>query len=132
MFSKKAACRLSRVLGASPAVCAAGVQEVCTGAVSFDPTRMSVRDAHLAQHVAAHERRRRVSWNDATVPSVPCSEHQARVAPRRLENNSWIGGNFPHASAVAVVMPIDLFANPLLVTGATFVAGVATSLTPCL
>jgi thiol:disulfide interchange protein DsbD len=29
-------------------------------------------------------------------------------------------------------MPMDLSANPLLVTGAVFVAGVATSLTPCL
>ena len=36
------------------------------------------------------------------------------------------------ASALDAVMSIDLSANPLLVAGAVFVAGVATSLTPCL
>ena len=35
-------------------------------------------------------------------------------------------------SALHEVMSIDLSANPLLVTGAVFLAGVATSLTPCL
>ena len=35
-------------------------------------------------------------------------------------------------AALHEVMSIDLSANPLLVTGAVFLAGVATSLTPCL
>ena len=63
---------------------------------------------------------------------VSCAEHWARAARRRRENNSRIGGNFPLRSAVAGVMSIDLSANPLLVAGAVFIAGVATSLTPCL
>jgi thiol:disulfide interchange protein DsbD len=41
-------------------------------------------------------------------------------------------GNFVLVTPLGAVMSIDLSANPLLVAGAVFVAGVATSLTPCL
>ena len=43
-----------------------------------------------------------------------------------------LGGNFAAAAVLVAVMSIDLSANPLLVAGAVFLAGVATSLTPCL
>jgi thiol:disulfide interchange protein DsbD len=41
-------------------------------------------------------------------------------------------GNFARTAALDAGMSIDLSANPLLVTGAAFLGGVATSLTPCL
>jgi thiol:disulfide interchange protein DsbD len=41
-------------------------------------------------------------------------------------------GNLPVATPLLAGMSIDLSANPILVTGAVYVAGIATSLTPCL
>ena len=71
------------------------------------------------------ERRRRS--NGAVLGTL-----RARVAPHEGKKRFWIGGNFPRRSALARVMSMDLSANPLLVAGAVFIPGVATSLTPCL
>ena len=54
-----------------------------------------------------------------------------RFAQRGGDSLKIVGNSAP-VSALHEVMSIDLSANPLLVTGAVFLAGVATSLTPCL
>src|SRR5678815_4741620 len=68
-----------------------------------------------------------VSWNVAGVPSA---FHETPTA-RRFRIGR-IGGNSATASALDPTMSIDLSANPPLAVAAVFVAGVATSLTPCL
>jgi cytochrome c-type biogenesis protein len=68
-----------------------------------------------------------VSWNVAGVPS-PFHE----TPSVRQVCIGRVGGNSAIASALDPIMSIDLSANPLLAAAAVFVAGVATSLTPCL